>query len=157
MINPCRHCGNEPQENVAISCHTIICVRCWNQAQGTHYDAAVRNWNSENPLPEPNPQDRAWIQATELAQSGKADETPLAEQITTMQTTALDFLLRVHVKNTADELPDVHDEVLVWANNYWVTAWRDVNGDWENHVDYISASEVKYWLPLPTFNPEETQ
>lgn len=179
MINPCRHCGNEPQENVAISCHTIICVPCWNEATGTHYDAAVRNWNSENPPPKPKTitnvdiapkSDQAIVWA--YAQSGNAEQAAAYEAHIFGQTfgqvqddllaamkaqtqTALNALYGLLVKKTADGLPNESIDVLIWVDELWEYAHIGTDGDWYDYQDrYWGSNEVKYWLPLPTFNPE---
>lgn len=60
------------------------------------------------------------------------------------------------VKKTADELPDEMVDVLFWTGTQW---WQGhvCGSSWYTQEEMTCGyelSEVKYWLPLPTFNPE---
>lgn len=99
--------------------------------------------------------DKAWQQVQELAQAGKMDEAvALYETNVVKPSNPIDAVLRPHVKKTADELPDLMDGILLWADGQWRYTWLDAGGYWETDTDYIEVHDDQYWLPLPTFNPE---
>lgn len=101
-----------------------------------------------------------WQKADELAQADSNDKTfgqaqdELLTKITDQKQLVFNALCAMFVKKTADELPGKLVEVLIYADGAWRSGWLGTDGDWYNYNDYWSSSEVKYWLPLPTLNPE---
>lgn len=129
-VNPCRHCGKEPQESTGISRHIFICVPCNNSVTGTHYDAALALWNSENPN-------------QKIVYRGTIDYISYTHDVVLRQVPAL---------------PAPHTPILLWIGTRWLEARYNGHGLWVYDAIYGYSREVKdghYWMELPSFNPEE--
>lgn len=109
-----------------------------------------------------------WQKAAELTQAGKmGDATALYDKtfgqaqdelltkITDQKQLVLNAFYAMFVKKTADELPSPNFDVLIWVDGLWEYAHIGIDGDWYDYQDrYWGSKEVKYWIPLPTFDPE---
>lgn len=64
----------------------------------------------------------------------------------------IEQLWRSKVKRVP-ELPECYTDVLLWHSGRWNEAWYD--GSWTIHEMPYHLEDGQYWLPIPTFNPEE--
>lgn len=81
----------------------------------------------------------------------------LLTKITDQKQIAFNALCAMFVKKAADELPDELVDVLIYVDEAWRCGHLCGESWWELGEDSIYHSEVKYWLPLPSFNPENTK
>lgn len=153
IIDKANSCGCGGQKNqlgyhVKNGDHVIHCFNCDLYVAANQVDYMLDHWNYRNPLP---------------AQAGSNDKTfgqaqdELLTKIIDQKQLVFNALCTMFVKKTADELPDELTQVLIWADNQWMCGHL-CGESWWGLGEYPSYhSEVKYWLPLPTFNPENTK
>lgn len=158
--NPCK-CGNGGDcpwyRTTDEGNHILTCTHCGHGHFDGDLQKLIDRWNEDNPLPEPS-KDWTWQQVQELTQAGKMGEAVAlytSKNVTIPIPTTLDTILCHFVRKTADELPDPLVDVLGWVDGAWQSMYiSGIDSDWYCYDNYWQQSEVKYWLPLPTFNPE---